>query len=419
MGNPIFRKVSLERLSSPEQLDQLMTVTDPRGWIVLSALGLILFTAVVWGFTGSVPQSVGGTGILVRSGGVFEIIALSGGRVADIAVEVGDEVTEGQVVARLAQPELSDSLREAKAVLAALEKEHAEIVAFGSRDVALQTRLLAQQRATLEQSIAANEQSARWYAEKIGIQEKLVQEGLITRQTLLNTRQQLDDAKQRISDGRSQIAQIAVKELDLRNRRAEDLRASQTKIDQQKRAIAELGGDVQSNTEIVAQQTGRILEILTEQGNVVNKGEAILTLDMLGRTVKDLEAVIFVPSIYGKQIKVGMPALIAPSTVKQEEFGLMLARVTYVSDFPATPRGMRRVLKNDKLVSTLAGSDAPYEVHADLLIDANTVSKYKWTSSHGPPLRIQSGTLAGAQITVAARRPIEMVLPLLREYTGL
>lgn len=419
MASPVFRKVSLERLSSPEQLDQLMTVTDPKGWIVLGAFGAVLLTAIVWGFAGSIPQNVGGTGILVRSGGVFEVIALSSGRVNDLAVEVGDEVTEGQVVARLAQPELADQLREAKAVLAALQREHAEIVAYGSKDVALQTRLLAQQRQTVEQAIAAAEQSTRWHEEKIGIQEKLVQEGLLTKQTLLNTRQQLDDARQRVSDGRSQLAQIAVKELDLRNRRAEEVRASQSKIDQQQRAIAALGGGVQANTEIVAQQTGRILEILTEQGNVVSKGEPILTLDMLGRTVKDLEAVIFVPSIYGKQIKVGMQALIAPSTVKQEEFGLMLARVTYVSDFPASPRGMRRVLKNDKLVAALAGGDAPYEVHADLLIDAHTASKYKWTSSLGPPQRIQSGTLATAQITVDTRRPIEMVLPLLREYTGL
>jgi len=97
----------------------------------------------------------------------------------------------------------------------------------------------------------------------------------------------------------------------------------------------------------------------------------------------------------------------------------MLGRVTYVSDFPATSRGMRRVLKNDKLITGLAGSDAPYEVHADLLVDASTASKYKWSSSQGPPLRIQSGTLAVAHVTVASRRPIELVVPLLREYTGL
>lgn len=419
MNPPVFRKVSLERLSSPEQLDQLMQITDPKGWIILSSFGVVLLTCIVWGIFGAIPENVGGVGMLVKSGGVFEVIALASGRVTDVAVSVGDDVREGQVVARMAQPELVDQLREAKAVLASLKLEHEQTVAYGSKDVLLQGKLLAQQRATVEQGITAAEQSARWYQEKIGIQEKLVQGGLLTKQTLLTTRQQLDDARQRVSDGRSQLSQIAVKELELRNRRAEDVRASQVKIAQQERAVDELQRDVKANTEIIAQQTGRILEILTEQGSVVGKGEPILTLDLTGRTVKNLEAVIFVPSIYGKQIRVGMPALIAPSTVKQEEFGLMLGRVTYVSDFPATSRGMRRVLKNDKLVTSLSGTDAPYEIHADLLLDPNTLSHYQWSSSQGPPLQIQSGTLALAQVTVASRRPIEMVIPLIRRYTGL
>jgi HlyD family secretion protein len=419
VNRPVFRKVSLERLSSPEQLDQLMQVTDAKGWIMLTAFGVVLVTAIVWGVFGSIPENVTGMGILVKSGGVFEIIALSSGRITDIAVSVSDVVTEGQVVARMSQPELSDQLREARAVLAALKAEHQEIAAHGTKDVALQTRLLNEQRTTVEQAIAASEQSAKWYQEKLAIQEKLVQEGLLTKQTVLTTRQQLDDARERISQGRSQLTQIAVKDLDLRNRREEQTRSNQVKIDQQERAIAELERDSKASTEIVAQQTGRILEIITEQGAVVNKGEPILTLDLMGRTVKNLEAVIFVPSVHGKQIKVDMPALIAPSTVKQEEFGLMLGRVTYVSDFPSTSRGMQRILKNDKLVSGLAGSDAPYEIHADLMIDPSTVSQFKWSSSKGPPLQIQSGTLATARITVASRRPIEMVIPLIREYTGL
>jgi hypothetical protein len=52
----VFRKVSLDRLSSPEQLDQLMQVTDARGWIILSAFGIVLATAVLWGFLGSVAH---------------------------------------------------------------------------------------------------------------------------------------------------------------------------------------------------------------------------------------------------------------------------------------------------------------------------------------------------------------------------
>jgi HlyD family secretion protein len=129
--------------------------------------------------------------------------------------------------------------------------------------------------------------------------------------------------------------------------------------------------------------------------------------------------VLYVPSSYGKQIQVGMTAYVSPSTVKREEFGLMVGRVTYVSDYPATSRGMLRILKNDKLLASLVGADSPYEVHADLLVDEHTFSGYRWSSSQGPPLKIQSGTRAAAYITVASRRPIEMVVPLAREYSGL
>jgi HlyD family secretion protein len=98
---------------------------------------------------------------------------------------------------------------------------------------------------------------------------------------------------------------------------------------------------------------------------------------------------------------------------------MMLGRVPYDSDFPAPPKGMSRVLKNDQLVSVLSGGGAPYEVHVDLTVAPETVSKYRWSSSDGPPLTIQSGTLATASIEVSAERPIGMVIPLFRRYTGI
>jgi HlyD family secretion protein len=158
---------------------------------------------------------------------------------------------------------------------------------------------------------------------------------------------------------------------------------------------------------------------MTEPGAIVGAGQPIIRLDLTGRTVKDLEAVIYIPSMHGKLIRVGMPALIAPTVVKPEEDGYMLGTVTFVSEFPATPQGMQRVLKNDKLVAGLAGGDAPYEVHADLVLDSTTQSRYKWSSSRGPALTIQSGTMIGARITVESRRPAEMVLPWLRRQVGL
>jgi HlyD family secretion protein len=415
----VFRQAMLDRLASPEQLDQLISITDRRGWIVLLSITVVLVTAVGWGVMGSIPQTIGGAGILIRSGGIFEVAPVAGGRVVDIGVSTGDLVTEGQVVARIAQPDLAERLRETEAVLAVLRQQHRALVERAAADIELQTAFLARQRATVREAIASAEAALGWYREKIVIQEQLAQEGLITRQTLLTTRQQRDATSEKISDGHSQLAQIAVRELDVRNQHDEALRRSQDKIDEQQRAVDDRARQLELRSEVVATHTGRILEIMTEQGAVVADSQPILTLDLMGRAVKDLEAIIYVPSGNGKQIRPGMAALIAPSVARQEEFGFMLGRVTHVSEFPATPRGMQRVLKNDKLVASLAGADAPYEVHADLVVDPQTPSRYRWSSSRGPNVNIQSGTLAVAQITVDFKRPIEMVIPWARLRAGL
>ena len=49
----------------------------------------------------------------------------------------------------------------------------------------------------------------------------------------------------------------------------------------------------------------------------------------------------------------------------------------------------------------------------------STVSSYRWSSSKGPPLDIQSGTLANGQVTVDRQRPLASVLPLLKRWTGI
>lgn len=415
----VFRKVSLDRLASPEQLDQLLQVTDARGWAALVAIGGLLATAALWSVLGRVPEKVAGTGMLVKSGGIFEVGPTVSGRVTDVAVEVGEVVTEGQVVARIAQEELAERLQQAATSLANLRAQHAQSVTFGESDVAAQSAYAAQQRASLEQSIAATEQTMRWLTEKIGNQEQLVRQGLLTRSTLLGTRQQYDAAREKVGESRSQLTQIRARELELRSRKQQDADGGRARIGEQAQLVADLERQLKASSEVVAPQTGRILEVMAERGNVVAAGEPILTLDLTGRAVKGLEAVIYVPSVQGKRIRPGMTIQIAPSTVKQEEYGLMLGKVTYVSDFPATSKGMRRVLKNEALMSALSGGDAPYELHADLVVDASTASRYRWTSSKGPPSLIQSGTLAVGNVEVASRRPIEMVVPLLRKHTGI
>jgi HlyD family secretion protein len=104
--------------------------------------------------------------------------------------------------------------------------------------------------------------------------------------------------------------------------------------------------------------------------------------------------------------------LLAPVSVRKEEFGLMRGVVEEVSDYPVTPQGMLRILQNPTLVAEFSQAGAPIEVTVRLQ-KTNTPSGFVWTSADGPPMQITSGTLCEGTITLESRAPITLVLPFL------
>ena len=49
----VFRKKSLERVSSPEQMDDYIKVTTPAVWIALIALAVLLAGCLAWSIFGT------------------------------------------------------------------------------------------------------------------------------------------------------------------------------------------------------------------------------------------------------------------------------------------------------------------------------------------------------------------------------
>ena len=63
MENDLFRKSPLERISSPEQLNDYIKVTSISSWALVAGLFIFLAGAVFWGLTGSIPETVTVTGV--------------------------------------------------------------------------------------------------------------------------------------------------------------------------------------------------------------------------------------------------------------------------------------------------------------------------------------------------------------------
>jgi hypothetical protein len=58
MARSIFRKTSLDRISSPEQLNDYIRVTNPGVWMVLCSVILLLTGVCVWGIFGRLDTTV-------------------------------------------------------------------------------------------------------------------------------------------------------------------------------------------------------------------------------------------------------------------------------------------------------------------------------------------------------------------------
>lgn len=58
MGSTIFREKSLEKISSPEQMNDYIRVSSPSVWMVLAAVIVLLAGVCVWGMFGHLDTAV-------------------------------------------------------------------------------------------------------------------------------------------------------------------------------------------------------------------------------------------------------------------------------------------------------------------------------------------------------------------------
>ena len=63
MNQNIFRKASMEKISSPEQLNDYIRISRPGIWIALAAAFVLLASVFIWSVTGSLSVSVSAAGI--------------------------------------------------------------------------------------------------------------------------------------------------------------------------------------------------------------------------------------------------------------------------------------------------------------------------------------------------------------------
>ena len=103
----LFSREALDKMRSPEKLDTLLHITTPVAWIGLSAIVLLLVGVVMWSIMGSFTVKADGYGLIMDTGGVRKVVAMSSGQVSDVYVGTGAKVQKNQKLFSMTQTVMS------------------------------------------------------------------------------------------------------------------------------------------------------------------------------------------------------------------------------------------------------------------------------------------------------------------------
>lgn len=482
-NNQIFRPEALERLSSPERLDQMVQVVTLRSWVPLGVVSCLLGGVLLWSIFGRIPITVTGQGILLQPRTVMQLQANSNGRILTVLFKPGDTIQQGQTLATLDQSELQQQLQQQQAKLAELQQQIQQSDRLQQQQIDLERRTLEQQRqdlqATLqrekitpllkEQNDAAIAQKRQSLAQQINQstalvqsmkdlvdkQEDLLHQGVISQATYLQAEQNYLDAQNQLETARSTLQELTVQSttnqqqylenlnrLDTVKTNLRDLDSQIAKLNVQsqekrfeqinqvedlKQQIAKLALQLTNQGKIISDYDGRVLEVNVAPGQVISSGTALGMLSRWEETTTakaenrpQLESLAYFSDSDGKQIQPGMTVQVTPSTVKRERFGGIVGVVTSVSAFPVSNQNVETTIGQPDLGSSLVGGKpARIEVIARFQVDPNTTSGYRWSSSRGPNLQLSPGTTTQVRVQVGERAPISYIIPILRSTTGI
>jgi HlyD family secretion protein len=473
----LFRQKSLERLASPEKLDQLMQVVNPKSWLPLATLGSLVLAGGIWSVYGKIPVTVEGRGVLIHPGKVIPLQAPIQGQLIELKIKSGEEVKKGDLIATIGQPELRKQLELAQNKLVQLQKQDQELNSLQTQRRNSDLESISEQRQASEQrlkileeltptlrdkgliSIKRDRQAALTrlatlrellptFKQRLEIRKDLFKQGAIADDVLLQARQEYFDNTAQINEAESQLKQLDVKEADalkqylsnlneIKNIKAQlqELQSKKDNLAQQdwenstnrqkeiqevEREINGLTKKIGDQTQIVSQHNGRILEITTNLGQVVQPGTRIANIDIDNPTDK-MVGITYFPVEDGKKIQPEMMIQITPQTIKRERFGGIVGDVSKISPFPITKEAAANVVGNPEVIEGLVAQKQAglIQVSAQLQMDADTFSGYEWSSSSGPRLKISPGTTTIARVKVEERSPISYVIPLLRSISGI
>jgi HlyD family secretion protein len=249
----------------------------------------------------------------------IDVAAKYAGRLATVLVNEGDDVTAGQVIARIASPEYEAQLRGARSQVLKAKHGLAEADAL----------------------IAERQSATLYYEQDVARGEPLVEHGNMSKQVF----------EQRVA--KANVAKAAQRAAEAQREEAQSALASaQAEVERIDAILVDLT--------LLAPRTGRVQYLIHRAGEVVNAGTRILTI----LDLNDVYMTIYLPAAQAGQLAIGDEARMVLDPFPQY---VVPASISFVAtDAQFTPKSVETAGEREKLI-----------FRVKLQIDPKVLGKYQ------------------------------------------
>jgi HlyD family secretion protein len=388
----MFRKSSLDRLTSPDQIDRLLVIVRPPGWIALICMIVLATLFFLWSILGEIPITVTGVGVFFNPRDIQTINSESKGVVEIIHVTTGDKIQKGMELITLRNPYLSQEYEELKNKIQYAEKE------IVREEEKISQRLTT--RLNLERNLLQIQQQKLKFLEEI----------LSGPSKDPQLKQDLFDVQMAFQVQKNEISLI------------EEGLSNPNNIEEKKWELVKLQEQLNTlkahlkNLVIYAPENGIVLEINTITGQSVDMGATLIWFEKALKPDEENLVFGFFPINQGTQVKVGMKAYIEFSAVNRELYGKMVGEVKRVLPFATSKQGeILQSIPSVQLRNFLSQNSVSTVVEVEPINNLTTPSGYQWTTPQGPPFLIPRGSLSTVSILIAEKKPITYLFPVANE----
>jgi HlyD family secretion protein len=380
----------------------------------------MVLVMLVAAFMVRLPVTVEGQGALMADTEVigYAIMPESDGRLEEFFVKVGSVVKKGDVIGRVSNPRLENDIRSAELALADLRSKLDKTQLFHTNSYALAKAINSQQKIESQnREVSLRQRLARLDKARDG-DEDLIKKGFLSQRASDNVKTEREQVEDQIYITKRQNieADNALIELSQRNRR--EIIDINLQINAQDRQLQSLLDRQKIESVVTSPFDGAVSELLADPHEPIVRERRIATItpnnSLATGNNRVSTAVLFVPSVQGKKITVGMQAQLLPIIFEDQEYGRIRGVVSQISPETADEDALVRIFKNQKLVRKMFDNEAPYKLVIKIIADDQVRSGLAWSSSKGPDRLLEPGTIVSGWVVYDQPRLLHLLVPAIK-----